>query len=111
MIPIFFKLYFSRLRPKLITYKNYKKFHAEKSLNDLKETNVIIDEKKNLNQNHQTLTKTLLIFVNKHTILKKKIVRGNQTPFMTKELQNVIYTRSTLKSKMNKNTTVKNNSL
>ena len=46
MIPIFFKLYFSRLRPKLITCKNYKKFPAEKFLNDLKETKVIIDEKK-----------------------------------------------------------------
>ena len=46
MITTFFKLHFSGLRPKEITYKNYKKFHEEKFLNVLKETNVRIDEKK-----------------------------------------------------------------
>ena len=40
MITTFFKLHFSRLRPKVITYRNYKKF-----LNDLKETNIIMNEK------------------------------------------------------------------
>ena len=29
MITTFFKLHFSRLRPKVITYRNYKKFHEE----------------------------------------------------------------------------------
>ena len=57
MITTFFKLHFSRLRPKVITCRNYKKFHEEKFLNDLKETNIIIDEK-DPNQNYQSLTKT-----------------------------------------------------
>ena len=30
MITTFFKLHFSRLRPKVITHRNYKKFHEEK---------------------------------------------------------------------------------
>ena len=38
MITTFFKLHFSRLRPKVITYRNYKKFPEEKFLNDMKET-------------------------------------------------------------------------
>ena len=61
-------------------------FHEEKILNDLKETNIIIDEK-DPNQNYQSLTKTFLTFVNKHAPLKKRIVRGNQAHFMTKEFQ------------------------
>ena len=107
MITTFFKLHFSRLRPKVITYRNYKRFHEENFLNDMKETNIIID-KKNPNQNYLSLTKTFLTFINKYAPLNKKIVRGNQAPFMTKEFQKAIYTRSKLKNKMNKNPTIKN---
>ena len=102
MITTFLKLHFSRLRPKVIAYRNYKKFHEEKCLNDLKETNIIMNEK-DPNQNYQSLTKTFLTIVNKHAPLKKKIVRGNQVPFMIKEFQKAIYTRSRMKNKMNKN--------
>ena len=105
MITTFFKLHFLRLRPKVITYRNYKKFHEEKFLNDLKETNNI------MNDPNQSLTKTFLTIVKKHAPLKKKIVRGNQTLFMTKEFQKVIYTRSRLKNKMNKNLPKKHNGL
>ena len=77
MITTFFKLHFSRLRPKVTTYRNYKKFHKEKILNDLKETNIIMNEK-DPNQNVQSLTKTFLAIVNKRAPLKKKIMRGNQ---------------------------------
>ena len=62
---------------------------------------------KDPNQNYQSLTKTFLTIFNKHTLLKKKIVRGNQAPFMTKEFQKAIYARSRLKNKMNKNPTEK----
>ena len=106
IITTFFKLHFSSLRPKVITYRNYKKFHEEKLLNDLKENNIIVNEK-DPNQNYQSLTKTFLTIVNKHAPLKKKIVRGKQAPFMTKEFQKAIYTRSRLKNKMNKNPTKK----
>ena len=82
-------------------------FHEEKFLNDLKETNIIIDEKY-LSQNCQSVTKTFLTFLNKRAPLKKRIVRGNQTPFMNKEFQKAIYTRSRSKNKINKNPTEKN---
>ena len=109
MITTFFKLHFSRLRPEVITYANYKKFHEEKFLNDLKETYIIMNEK-DPNQNYQSLTKTFLTIVNKHAPLKKKIVRGKQAPFMTKEFQKSIYTRSRLNNKINKNPTEKKHS-
>ena len=63
---------------------------------------------KDPNQNYQSLTKTFLTIVNKHAPLKKKIVRGNQAFFMTKEFQKAIYTGSRLKNKMNKNPNEKN---
>ena len=89
MIITFFKLHFSRLRRKVITYRNYKKFHEERFLNDLKETNIIMKEK-DPNQIYQSLTKNFLTVVNKHAPLRKKIVRGIQAPFMTKEFQKTI---------------------
>ena len=39
----------------------------------------------------------------KHAPLKKKIVRGNHAPFITKDLRKAIYKRSRLKSKYIKN--------
>ena len=35
--------------------------------------------------------------------VKKKVLRGNHSPFVTKEFQKTIYTRSKLKNKMNQN--------
>ena len=84
----------------------YHHHHEEKFLNDLKETNIIMNEK-DPNQNYQSLTKTFSDNLNKHAPLKKKILRGNQAPFMTEEFQKAIYTKSRLKNKMNKNPTEK----
>ena len=69
---------------------------------------MIIMNEKDPNQNYQSLIKTFLTIVNKHGSLKKKIVRGNQAPFMTKEFQKAIYARSRLENKMNKNPTAIN---
>ena len=57
---------------------------------------------KDHNQNCQSLTKTFLTIVNRHAPLKKKIVRENQAPFMTKEFQKAIFTRSRLKNRLTK---------
>ena len=43
-----------------------------------------------------------------HASLKKRFVQGNQVPFMTKEFQKAIYSRSRLKNKMSKNPIIKN---
>ena len=82
-------------------------FHEETFLNDLEEANIRIDENKP-DQNYQSLTKIFLTLVNKHASLKKRIVRGNQAPLMTKIFQKAICTRSRLKNKMNKNSTIIN---
>ena len=40
--------------------------------------------------------------IDKHAPLKRKTVRGNQSPFLTKELSKAIMLRSKLKNKYNK---------
>ena len=47
----------------------------------------------------------------KHAPLKKKIVRGNHAPFITKDLRKAIYIRSKLRNKFIKNPTEVNEKL
>ena len=49
--------------------------------------------------------------VEKHAPLKKKSLRGNQAPFMTKEVRKVIYNRSRLRNKFCKVPTEENEKL
>ena len=46
--------------------------------------------------------------VEKHAPLKKKVLRDNQAPFMTKELSKEIMVRSRLRNKFNKHKTTEN---
>ena len=48
------------------------------------------------------LTNIFRSTLDNHASLKQKQVRGNQAPFMTKELSKAIMTRSTIKNKYNK---------
>ena len=54
---------------------------------------------------------TFLSLLNKHAPLKKKILRYNNDPFMTKELRKKIMKRSKLKNKYNKKRNYENWSL
>ena len=47
----------------------------------------------------QVSTNTFTNVANKHAPLKKKIIRGNDAPFMTKELRKAIMNRSRSKHK------------
>ena len=47
-----------------------------------------------------TLTNNFEKVVNKHAPLKKKTIRGNDAPFMNKEIWKAIYTRTKLKTKL-----------
>ena len=71
-------------------------------MNDLKETNFelsTIDP----NENYRFITDTFIKIVERHAPLKKRLVRGNQAPFMNKELRKTIYTRSRLRNNFCKN--------
>ena len=109
LIKTFFtvKTNFSRLRPKVLSYRNYKNFNECKFLNDLNKTIIAFDNE-NPNQNYNVLSNRFLEVVNDHTPLKTKIVRGNDAPFVDKHLRKAIYTRTRLKNKIHKNLSKEN---
>ena len=97
IITTFFKTNNSRLRPKVLSYRNYRKFDESKFLNDLDKT-IITFNSKNPNQNY-VLSNGFLVFVNVHAPLKTKIVIGNDAPFVGKQLPRATYIRTRLKNK------------
>ena len=102
LISTFFKSHFERLRLKVITYRNYKKFDENVFLNYLQKLEIKLDEE-NSESSYSLISDKLLEVVNKHAPLKNTVLRGNHSPFVTKEFQKAIYTRNKLKNKMNQN--------
>ena len=107
LITTFFKTNFSRLRPKVLSYRNYKNLIESKFLNDLNKTMISFDNE-NPNQNYNVLSNRFLEVVNVHALLKTKIVRGNDAPFVDKQLRKAIYTRTRLKNKIHRNPSKEN---
>ena len=106
----FLKSCYDRLKPKIVYYRNYKKFNEANFLNDVKNCDFSLktDEP---NENYDFLTNTFINIVNNHAPLKKKFIRGNQAPFMTRNLRKEIYTRSRFRNKFCKNPTKENEKL
>ena len=85
LITTFFKTNFSRLRPKVSSYRNYKNFFESKFLNDLNKTIISFENEKPI-QNYNVLSNRFLEVVNVHAPLKTKMVRGNDAyPNQVKE--------------------------
>ena len=63
------------------------------------------------NQNYDFLTNTFINIVNNHVPLKKKFIRGNQAPFMTRNLRKQIYNKSKLRNKLCRTPTKENEKL
>ena len=51
------------------------------------------------NVNYKSITGNFLETSDKHAPLEKKFIRGNQAPFMNRDLQKAIYTTARLKNK------------
>ena len=102
LISTFFKSHFTRQRPKVITYKNYKKFDEDVFLNDLQKLEIKLDEE-NSESCYSLISNKFSRGCKQTCSVKEKVLRGNHFPFLTKEFQNAIaiYTRSKLKNKMN----------
>ena len=91
LITTFLKIYFSGLRPKVLSYRNYKNFYESKFLNHLNKTILTFDNE-NPSQNLIVLGNIFLEIVNVHAPLKKKIVRVNDAPFVGKQFRKAKYT-------------------
>ena len=89
-----------RLKPNIIFYRSYKKFDEKSFIEHLQNKNKNISISCNdPNVNYKSITENFLETTHKHAPLKKKFIRGNQAPFMNKDFQKAIYTRTKPKSK------------
>ena len=74
-----FKMGFQKLKPQAITYSNYKNFNNDRFQADIKTCGF---DTKDIN----SFRETILSVFNKYAPIKKKYLRANEEPFMTKKL-------------------------
>ena len=97
MIYTIFKTTFIKLPPQRIYYRCKKKFFPEQFKNDLifNLNNIIPGDTNNLIQ-------TIELVVNNHLPIKQKVIRGNNKPYIDKNLKKAISVRSRLRNIANK---------
>ena len=77
---------FQRLKPKIIPYRDYK------NLDNAKFRSYIVATTSNVD-NFGMYKNTIFNIFNRHVPIKKKYIRANEPPFMTKELRKAIIKR------------------
>ena len=88
-----FKMNFQKCMPHIITYRNYKNYDNDvfrseiQSFCSLNETNLGL------------FKESIFCIFNKHAPIRKKYLRANKAPFMTKELHNAVMKRSRYRNK------------
>ena len=87
-----FKMGFQKLKPLVINYRNYKNFNNDRFQADIKTCGF---DTKDIN----SFKETILSVFNKYAPFKKKYIRANEAPFMTKNLYKEIMKRSRLRNK------------
>ena len=85
------KMGFQKKLPKIITYRDYKKFDNAKFRDDVK--NFAFDQ-----FDVSNFKETILNIFDKHAPIKQKYLRANEAPFVTKELHKEIMKRSRLRN-------------
>ena len=97
MIYTMFKSSFVKLPPKSVKYRCYKKFDRNAFEQDLISNLNLIDS-----IHYPLFQEALHTTLEKHAPTKIKIIRGNNKPFMNKDLRKAISTRTKLKNIYNK---------
>ena len=85
-----------KAKPKVIQYRCYKTFDTSSFRDELK-------GKLSITREYDDFEKAYLEVLNKHAPIKRKTVRANHAPYMTKALRKAIMTRSNLENKYLKN--------
>ena len=85
---------FAKSSPKIITYRNYKKFDEKSFKSDLQECLNL-----NSNDHYSDFESVFIETLNKHAPIKKKTIRANHVPYMNKTLRKAIMKRSELQTK------------
>ena len=100
MIVTVLKTTFSKAKPNIIAYKDFSKFSESSFQNDLKR--MLRNEQI---KDYDSFEKIFLHSLNIHAPCKKKVIRANQKPYVTKQLRKAIMHRSYLKNKLMKRRT------
>ena len=95
---------FQKSKPRKIIYRDYRKFEENNFKTELK----IKSQNKNI-KDYETFENIFITILNKYAPCKKKVVRANHKPYMTKTLRKAIMRRSALESKYYKHSTPDNN--
>ena len=98
LISTFLKPCCTRLKQKIIYYRNYKNFNEELFLKDLENLNLSANPDK-LHENYINLLQKSPKVVQKRALLKGKIHRGNHAPFINREFGKEIYKQSRFRNK------------
>ena len=99
------KMHFRKLPPKVINYRDFKKFDNERFMNSLHYT--LSEEQFDYSKNPDNF-ETCHKCSQQTRARKKKYVRGNNKPFMTKAYSKAIMHRTRLRNKFLKNPTDSN---
>ena len=98
LIATIMKSHIPRLKPKTIMYRSFKNFNSNEFLLDV--GNIGLDcNVDDPNYLYIDLSVKFRKVVDKHAPLKKKFLRGNNAPFMNRNLKKAIYVRTNLKKK------------
>ena len=95
----FFRSHFEQIPSKKVEYRNYKKFNVTNFFRDLDQEMMEVKMCKYNNDMYSTFSNVFRSVVDKHAPLKRKIIRGNQAPFMTKQLSKDMMNRSKLRNR------------
>ena len=108
MIITVIKTYSKKKDPITITYRSYKNFDISNYKNVLKQN---LDQLNKETMSYEDFHKIFMSALDSHAPMKKKTLRGNNAPFMTKALSKEIMRRSKFKNNFNKNPTEENRNL
>ena len=98
-----YKTSLKKQKPKIVTYRDYKRFDNEKFRESL-----ITCFSTGKNISYDTFENLVLQTLGKMAPIKQKHIRGNQSPFMNKDIHKAIMTRTRLRNRFLKEPTQMN---
>ena len=82
-----------KLKPQVITYRNYKHFNNDRFQAEIQSCEI---DARDIN----SFKEIILLVFNKYAPIKKKYIRANEAPFMIKNLHKEIMKRSRLRNNL-----------
>ena len=99
------KTEFVKADPITINYRNYQNYNSSEFNKDLRYE---LNSNPCSNENYNNFQNILSEVLDRHAPIKKKYLRANNSPFMTKQLRKMIMSRSRCKNRYFRNKTIEN---